>query len=221
MKWTVSIAVLAIVAVTLTVGSAVSAPQPKAVPTDWQFEFTFKAPQPIQVRVPGIEEIQTYWYVLYTVTNNTGSDRTFVPDFTLYTDTGQIVHGGEGAWPSVFEEIQGRHNNPLLQVVSGMTGALLQGQEYAKDGVAIFRDFDPAARAFDLFIGGLSGETIKISLPRKVMVSRADVEGRETLILDNNIVLRRTLHLSYKLPSEAAARFATPAIVHSRQWIMR
>ena len=217
----IRLAAVAVAAVVLAATWAASAPQPKTIPTEWELQGRFQTPQPIQVTVPGETDRQIFWYVLYTTTNTSGDDRIFVPDFTLYTDTGQVLHGAEGISPSVFEAIQLRHNNPLLNSVSAMTGQLLQGLDNAKDGVAIFLDIDPQARAFDLFIGGLSGETVGVKLPMKVIVLEADVEGRPVKALKDTILLRKAWQLTYQLPGDAGARFSAKPRMASSRWVMR
>ena len=53
-------------------------------------ETTTLEPTPIRVNIPGKDVPQVYWYLRYTVTNNTGRDQIFMPDFVLYTDTGEV-----------------------------------------------------------------------------------------------------------------------------------
>jgi hypothetical protein len=145
----------------------------------------------------------------------------FVPNFVLYTDSGQILHGAEGISPSVFEAIQARHHNPLLENVTSMTGVLHQGEDNAKDGVAIFQDIDPNARAFDLFVGGLSGEGVTVKLPVKVEVTEADIEGNVAKVVKDTIVLHKTLRLHYRLPDDPSRRTGSPAVADGSDYVMR
>ena len=200
---------------------AMSAPQPKVVPTEWELSFSHQAPQAIQVRVPGEAAPRTFWYMLYSVTNQTGQDRMYVPNFVLYTDTGQVRGGAEGISPTVFEAIVARHNNPLLESVAGMTGMLLRGEDNAKDGVAIFEDIEPEARAFDLFVSGLSGEGVTLKLPRPVDVMEADTEGRTRQVVRDTVVLHKTLRLQFRLPDDPVSRLSRPALADGSDWVMR
>ena len=77
---------------------AMTAPEPFEVPTTWELEFEFRAPQPITVTLPGRKKPSTFWYMLYSVTNLTrnletgrGADQDFIPEFIMYTDTGQAT----------------------------------------------------------------------------------------------------------------------------------
>lgn len=200
---------------------ATAAPQPKVIPTEWELDIQYRRPKPIRVRVPGEPAAETFWYVLYTVTNNTGDDRTFVPQITLYTDSGQIRMGSEGIYPSVFTAIKERYNSPYLMDLSRITGTILQGEDNRLDGVAIFRDFDPAARSIDVFIGGASGETAVVKLPTKVLVDEIDIRGLTRQVLKDTMVLHKTLQLTYSLPGEAEARFSVAPRQTAKRWVMR
>jgi len=192
-------------------------PTPSVIATTWELEFELQTPQSMTIRLPGEDKARTYWYMLYTVTNRTGADRVFVPSFTMYTETGQILRAGMGVPSALFQEVQKRHNNPLLIDMAAITGRLLQGEDNAKDGVAIWPDFDPAARRFDIFIGGLSGERVSLDLP--VPVKGVDAKGKT--ISKTKVVLTKTMQLTYFLPGEAAARVRTAPRLTGKQWVMR
>ena len=107
---------------------AVSAPQPKVVSSDRELKIKYQVPQAVLLRVPGEVQARVFWYMLYTVTNQTGQDRIYVPNFVLYTDSGQILHGAQSVSPSVFQAIELRYHNPLLDDVGAMTGMLRPGR---------------------------------------------------------------------------------------------
>jgi len=197
------------------------APKPNIVPVSWQLEFTHEQPRPITLRTAGAKQARTYWYVLYQVANRTGDDRIFVPEFVLYTDTGEVLRAGAGVPTAVFTAVQKRHNNPLLKNLADITGRLLQGADNAKDGVAIWTDFDPAARGFDIFAGGLSGERAKVKLPAPVMVEEKDAEGKVRQVARNEVILAKTLQLTYDLPGEAPARPSIAPELVAKKWVMR
>ncbi len=202
-------------------GAGGSAPKPSLVPVAWELDFQYSPPQPITLRLPGQERPQTYWYMLYTITNQTGKDRIFVPEFVLYTDTGQVLRAGEKVRSSVFQAIKKRHNRPLLLDKESITGRILQGEDNAREGVAIWRDFDPQARGFDVFVGGLSGERVRVKLPAPVKVTVVDASGKEKRVVKTEITLVKTLHLQYRLPGEAAARDRTKVEAVGKAWVMR
>lgn len=197
------------------------APKPGVVPVSWELEFSYQTPQMFTVALPGEDKARNYWYVLYKVTNRTGKDQIFVPDFVLYTDTGQILHAGEGVPAAIFTEIQKRHNDPLLVTLAAATGRLLQDEDNAKQSVAIWRDFDPQARGFDIFVGGLSGERAKVNLPVPVRVTVRGGRPQKVQVTRTELILSKTMQLSYKLPGEAEARARTTPELIKKQWVMR
>ena len=198
-----------------------AAPKPAEFPTYWQLEIDHEALRPIQIQVPGESSPRIFWYLRYTVTNHTGDDQIFVPEFILYADTGQVLRAGRKIPPIVFDEIKKLHNDPLLTGLPGMAGKVLQGNDNAKSGVAIWPDFDPAAGAFDVFAGGLSGETAEISLPTPIRTVERQYGEAEKEVVRTKILLSKTLRLHYSIPGEAAARLTTPVRLLSKNWVMR
>jgi len=223
MKRTSVLLLVVLTALVFVASPAHPAIEPSTVPISWELGFRIaNPPQSIRVRVPGEAEPVTFWYMRYTVINRTGKDRIFVPDFVLYTDTGQVVHGGKNVPVAVFETIKKLHNDVLLTDITGMTGKLLQGEDNAKDGVAIFRDFDPKAGAFDIFVGGLSGETAELALPRPIEVMEVDAKtGEKKKVTKTSVVLTKTRHLYDKIPGEAKARPRTQVKLAKKTWVMR
>lgn len=192
-----------------------AAPQADLISTSWQLDFNFHDPQRITVNVPGDSGPTTYWYVLFQVVNNTGSDVEFFPSFDLVTDTLQVVKGGDGVPTQVYEAIAERHRSeyPFFLPPAKITGPLLQGEANSRASAAVFRTFDPSAASFTVYAAGLSGEVTRVSPPSK----QAAVKGAD----DATFVVRRTLAIAYDLPGDVATRpFATPAR-RSRTWVMR
>ena len=206
----------------LCVSDARTAPTPSEVPVTWEISIRLDTPKPIQVRPPGKDKVQTCWYLRYTVTNKTGGDRTFFPSFVLYTDTGEMLRAGRKVPPNAFDEIKKLYNDPLLEDMSAMTGKLLQGEDQAKSGVAIWRDFDPKAGSFDVFIGGLSGENVEIKLPRPIQVTRLnEMTGAKTVVETDLVTLTKTMQLTYRVSAGAAARPTAGVKLVKKGWVMR
>lgn len=220
--------VAAVVAVGISVGQEGEAPQPLEVAAAWQLNVEVQPPRPIQVVLPGESEPATFWYVLYTVTNRyrdptsqRPTEQIFVPEFSLYTDTGQFLRAGKRSPNVVYEAIKKLHNNPHLKDMVAITGKILFGEDNARDGVAIWPDFDPDAGAFDIFVGGLSGEIIEIKLPKPITVTRTDDTGKPVTKEVSTLRLTKTLRLQYKVPGEAKARLHTAVKFVGKKWIMR
>lgn len=200
---------------------AAPAPKPSEVPVSWQLEIDFHKPQAIRIRLAGEDKPRLFWYLRYTVTNRTGADRIFVPEFVLYTDTGEVLRAGQKTPTAVFEYVKKLRNDPLLKDMAGMTGKLLQGEDNAKSSVAIWPDFDPAAGEFEIFIGGLSGETAEILLPKPIRVTEMDYTGKKRTVVKDKVVLTKALQLRYGIPGEAAARVNTAPRLITKAWVMR
>lgn len=204
-----------------TVAWAAEPPKPNPVPSAWELNFEFQAPQPITVKLPGDNQAKTYWYMFYTVTNKAGKDQYFAPRFTLYTETGQLLQSGQGVPAGVFAAIQKRHNNVLLLDPTSIIGKILQGDDNAKDGVAIFADIDSKARNFDIFVTGLSGESVQVTLPEPVTTTITNDQGTAEQISVDKATLFKTLRLAYDLPGEASARARTAPKLVKQEWVMR
>ncbi|MDP6543283.1 MAG: hypothetical protein QGH60_04780 [Phycisphaerae bacterium] len=207
---------------------AMTAPEPSEVPTTWELGFDFKAPQPITITLPGRKKSSTFWYMRYTVTNlsrnpdtGRGADQRFTPEFILYTDTGQASVSGRRLLSSVYAAIKKRHNNPLLKDHTQVGGKLLYGKDNARDSVAIWPDFDPKAGSIDIFVGGLSGETAELKLPRPVTTTETDADGIEQAKVSYKIILHKSLQLSFSIKGESGNRTYTKAKFTGKKWVLR
>jgi hypothetical protein len=175
-----------------------AAPTPSVVPVSWELNIKHFAPERLVV------EGKTYWFMRYTVINNTGRDILFTPEFELLTDTGQVVPSFKDVPKDVFKKIKALYNNSLLQSQNEILGKILQGEDNAKDGVILFADVDPQSRVFQVFISGLSGETAEVKNP----------------VTSKTVVLQKTLVLEYTVPGEAINIEPHP-IFKGSKWVMK
>ena len=210
------------------VPQAITAPRPFDVPSTWELEFDFRAPQPITVTLPGQAKPSTFWYMLYSVTNLTrdfetgrGTDQDFIPEFTMYTDIGQASVSNRRLLAGVFDAIKKRHNSPLLKDHTAIIGKLLYGRDNAKDGVAIWSDFDDKTGSIDVFVGGLSGETVELKLPRTITVTEMDAHGEEKTEDKDKVILHKSLQLNFSVKGETGSRKYTTTKLVSRNWVLR
>ena len=141
-----------------------AAPKPSVTPKSWQVDITFHDPQRIAVQHPGDPEPTVYWYVLFTVTNNSNRDVPFYPTFDIVTDDLSVIEGGDSISPSVYDAIAARHRKgyPFFLPPSRIYGTLLQGEDNARISAIAFRRPDPKVNQFTLYIGGLSGEIVRV-----------------------------------------------------------
>jgi len=207
---------------------AMTAPKPFEAPVSWELKFEYEAPQPIKVLLPKQKKPKTYWYMLYSVTNLTrdpatgrGADQGFIPEFTMYTDTGKSIIANRQPRSAIVSAIRKRHNLPLLKSHIQIMGKLLYGRDNAKKGVAIWPDFDPAAGSFDIFVGGLSGETAEITLPRPITVIETDANGVAKAVIKNKVILHKAMQLNYTVKGETEVRIYSKAKFNFKKWVLR
>lgn len=195
----------------------ITAVEPAIAPTSWQLRFRFQDPKRISVLVPGKSEPVLYWYVLYTVENPGKSEVQFFPQFELVTDTLKVVSSEVKVSPEAFKAIQQRVNNPLMLAPERIVGVLQRGTDRKKHGVAIFRDFDPKARSFTVYVSGLSGEMKRVKNPG------FDKEAKESPENSRYMVLRKTLAIPYKFAgSETTRSRSVPErVADGLDWVMR
>lgn len=200
---------------------SVGQPKPSPLSDAWELDAEFQPLQCIEVLIPG-QGPQKFWFLRYTVTNNTKEDQIFVPEFTLYTDSGDLLRAQRNVPPMVYEKIKKTLNLPDMKDQTAMTGKLLQGEDNAKTGVAIFRDFDGIAGQVHVFVGGLSGETQEVELPVEVEVKQLSPKGEQETVMKKKVVLARTLDLTYSFPGNPKAKKFNQALTpKSKEWIMR
>lgn len=180
-KLPILLAVLAFAGASLPLGSALrAAPEPAVVPNAWELTAKFDAPQRIFV------DGKPYWYVHYLVINNTNQDQLFTPEFELVSDTGQIVAGNKNIPGKVFTQIKALYGNLLLSPLQ-VLGKILQGEDNAKEGVAMFGGIDADSREFTVYASGFSGETAEVTNP----------------VTQKSVILHKAFQLVYEVPGQA------------------
>ncbi len=181
-----------------------AAPEPAIVPRSHELAFTHGKPQPIAIRnTQG--DIAWYWYMTYKVTNTTGKDRLFLPEVTVAYDDGKAILTGRDVPATVFKQIVRREHNPLLKSSLAVVGKLLQGEDFARESVAIWPHFGKNVKEMRIFIAGLSGETVKMTLPKS----------------KKQVLLRKTLMLVYGMPGTDVHPQDQPVLKRTERWIMR
>ncbi len=198
----------------VVVGLSMAAPKPAILqrPGQWTVEVKFEHPQQIVVPWGGNPQSR-FWYMIVTVTNRTGRDVEFYPKCDLMTDTFQVLPAGQGVPPAVFQQIQQRHGGiyQFLEPLEKVDSRILQGEDNAKEIVIAWRDFDPQAASFKVFVSGLSNETVIV--PHPVAVNEAGQPMQ--------IFLRKTLELRYSLHGDPALRPSVETVYDGQNWIMR
>lgn len=197
--------------------SALAYPTPAFVPPRdaWQIDLELHGePMPLWITLPGEDKPKRFWYLLYTITNNTDADIDFYPQFDLFTNTLQLHHAGVGVRRTVYYAILEQYATtfPLLEPENMVTGPILRGGDNARDSVAIFADFDPKATKATVFIAGLCNENVSVKHPTKI-----DSETG----LPKEVLLRKTLMLEYQIAGDGLNPSTQTMLYRDRKWIMR
>lgn len=189
--------------------TAHAAPEPALVTKSWEFKFTFDTPRAIAVRnLAG--ETEWFWYMSYKVVNNSGQERLFIPEFTIASDRGDILPAGKNVRTAVFDAIKKRSGNRLLESPTDIVGQILQGDDHAKEGVAIWPATTHNIDRISIFVAGLSGETAVVKAP-----DPADT----TKTLDT--LVAKTLMIDFEFPGFPASPQEQNVTYKAQKWIMR
>jgi hypothetical protein len=195
--------------------TVLAAPEPTRakLPSIWTVDVAFENPQQICVQIPGDSTGTRFWYMILTLTNDTGREVSFYPDIWLTTDTFQTVQASRDAREKVFAKIHARHKGryPFLEPFEFVAEKILQGADNSKDLAVIFPDFDPCAKQISIFIGGLSNETAIVDHP-----TEKDTNGNPV-----KVVLKKTLELQYAIPGDPSQRDSQTLDFIGKRWVMR
>ncbi len=189
------------------------APEPSAVVKDWQFDVELGPLRVVSLRLPDGSR-RAYYYITYTVINETGQDLFFAPLIELATDQGEVMLAGRDVPLEVTYEIIRRQRNILLEDPIRILGRLQQGEENAKDGIAIWPVGKTNVDAVNLYFLGFSGET-------KTIKVRDAATGQM-----KDLTLWKTLMVRHAAPGELVNReaFSEGGRVLPRlqeRWILR
>jgi len=195
---------LAVVAMGLLGVSSVAAPEPEAIPRRWQLQVEAGPLRVMSVQSEG-RDAQTYYYMTYKVTNNSGEDISFAPLIELATDDGVITRGGRGVPGEVTDVIRARLGDSLLETESEIQGMLLQGPENARKGLVVWQAGNMKVDEVVVYAAGFSGETKSVQRPDT----------------GEKVVLRKTLMIRHSVPGEIDPSSDQPLKRDVERWILR
>lgn len=225
-------------AASLAVASIARAePEPNPIPISW--ELSLQPSLPTRIQVDG----KRYWYVLYTVTNNSGQDVDFNPEIVRVNEIESDATAKQaearpdqaprllvspaivGVPTPLFKAIADRHRrtHPFLITPVKAISRLLQGKDNAITSVAVFPDLDPRVSKFTIYFGGLSGETITRANPMYATQKSTGDNGKPGAAEANPkiFVLRKTLAMPYTLPGDPVTRRNAAPVLGRMTWVMR
>jgi len=187
---------------------AAFAPEPDPIPRRWQLDVDPGALRTAVVDVEGLGP-QVYFFMTYKVTNASGGDLLLAPAMELATDEGEVLRAGRDVPSAVTREILGRLENPFLQDQTAIVGVILQGEENAREGLAIWPAPDLNLSEVTVFAAGFSGET-------------APVEFKDPSTGNpGRVLLRKSLMLRYQTMGELRPSSSTALTLAERLWVMR
>ncbi|MEO6435110.1 MAG: hypothetical protein ABIP55_05040, partial [Tepidisphaeraceae bacterium] len=131
-------------------------PKPSPYPKTWELEFAHGKPTRIVVQPENSPVPRAYWYITYSVTNNSNQEQLFLPAFELLTHDGRVIRNDKNIPNVVFEAIKKREGARFLQPAALVGGELRIGPDQGKDGVAIWPEPTPEMGQFSIFASGLS-----------------------------------------------------------------
>jgi len=210
---------LPLIALTAIASVALAYPKPSPHKISWELDLEHGQPTRILVQEPGGAAPKAYWYVTFTVTNNTKEDQLFLPVFEL-VDTKGNVHRSEKDVPkAVFDTIKIREGKKLMEPIGTVSGKLLVGSDQARESVAIWPEPMERMGTFTIFVTGLSGETVWYKDGKEVHMTQADW----TKIKPEQAgeILRKTLALEYQVPGDEFFPGRDRVVLKSKDWVMR
>jgi hypothetical protein len=205
-------------------------PQPSPTPISWEFEFTFLDPKRIEVQLPGEDEPTVFWYLVYTVTNTNGRSQRFFPTFQIVTEDLRVFDTDMGIDALVFDAIAERHKitHKYLVHPTRAIGALLTGDDNARESVAVWREADLSLNKFSVYVSGLSGETrflanptYRPDEPETKTVIGPDGKEQEIAVNPKHFTLRKTLEIRYTLPGSPRTGFQALPERGEMRWVLR
>ena len=212
-------ALLASLVVAHTVRADDAIPQPSSYPISWQLDFTHSLPKRIVVEVPTQNTPAAYWYMTYTVTNNSDREQSFLPTFDLLADDGKISKSDFNVPIEAFNAIRTRERNKRLEPNTSIVGKLRLGPAEARDGVAIWPEPMPRMGHFSVFVSGLSGEAVTLKFTDghyRHVDDAAELKNAKDLV-----VLRKTLQLNFFIRGDEVYPGEDEVNQAAETWIMR
>src|SRR5438045_587708 len=90
-------------------------PKPSLNKISWELDFKHSIPNRIVVDVPGSAAPKAYWYMPFTVINNTKEEQQFLPEFELVDEDGKVHRSDQNIPKEVFNAIKVREGKKLMQ----------------------------------------------------------------------------------------------------------
>jgi|TARA_B100000959_G_C14914143_1_gene596522 hypothetical protein len=106
-----------------------------------------------------------YWALVYEVTNETNTDRQWIPSFDFVTDRGEIIKDSDNVPRAIQLKVLDIFNDPLMLSQSDASGPILQGKENAIKSLVMWKAGREDVREVQIFAAGVSGDTADVIHP--------------------------------------------------------
>jgi hypothetical protein len=201
-------------------GAGVQAyPKPSINHVSWELDFTHGLPTRIAVTLPGADAPRAFWYMTFTVTNNSKDEQSFLPVFDLVDDHGNVHRSDQNIPKEVFTAIKTRERIKLLEPIAKASGRILVGPDQAHDSVAIWPEPIERMGTFSIFVSGLSGEAVWFKDGKETQLKDADwVKTKQE---DAGEILRKTLQIDIQIPGDEFYQGRDRVIQKDERWVMR
>ncbi len=225
-----TLALSLVAALTFSLGStAVAAPragdfpEPSPYPITWELKFEHGRPKRIVVTVPG-RAPQAYWYMTYRVTNETGQEQLFLPEFEMLTSDGKVIRSDKSIHGRVFQQIKEAEGSRLLERPSAVMGKLRAGEDQARDSVAIWKEPMLEMGEFSIFVTGLSGESVTYKTVDGELVKidpRNAAEEMKGVAKEQFVTLSKTLKIDHVVYGDERHADRAEVTPKGERWVMR
>jgi hypothetical protein len=194
-------------------------PKPSINHVSWELDFQHGLPTRVAVAVPGADAPKAFWYMTFSVTNNSKDEQNFLPVFDLVDDRGNIHHSDQNIPKEVFAAIKAREGKKMLEPLTKASGRILVGPDQAHDSVAIWPEPLERMGTFSIFITGLSGEAVWFKDGKETQLKDAD--WVKTKPEEAGQVLRKTLQIDIQIPGDEFYQGRDKVIQKDETWVMR
>jgi hypothetical protein len=195
---------------------AAAYPKPSPYPISWELSFDPSLPKRFVLTPPGANTADSYWYITYSVANESKDEQQFLPTFEMLTDDGQVIRSDQGIPDSVLAEIRIREKNRNLLSVVQIAGTQRVGRDQTRYGMAVWKEPYPRMGKFTIFVSGLSGEAVILKDDNGQPRYNTDAAGKK-----QPVVLCKTLRLEYQLLGDETYPGNDPLKKLSQDWVMR
>jgi hypothetical protein len=120
----------------------------------WRMKFTYEKPEYLRVR-DSSGEVQTYWYMLYAVTNPTEEEHHISLELKVITDDNHVYYNS--LFPAIEKLVEAKKKQKFLNVLE-MKGEEFDGKigpNETKLGIALFGRIDDEMDEMNVHISGL------------------------------------------------------------------